>query len=419
MVVYGVAATTQHGRDANAHLHNTVLDKVVEVMKAYHVSVQSKLEIVFIKTDNCPGQYAGRKNYYYIAAFYRKHKVRLIHFFPPKNCFKGVHDALGFVVKRLTKNYIIRNCGNQEALWQAINYSFQYAFCMAALKQYQKEGLLKNRKRYTIDEKLVYYVAFNGANRIAAVADAEKISEKNNILGGKLKDLILDLYKPFDCKNIPGSRGYRIWVGGESEDAQQDVDVYAMQWTCFCTVCWPILIKEHGQNHMNNESCLYKDTVGESFKRHTMRKISGHGFGNQTAAIAQATKDHMDSLVIGDLAISGRDANEPIISFGSGHRINYDLLYITKAPYKLQRGVHGGMRKGTIVVKGHWCDFHEYDDTKGLQFKTVDEEVTVELKAVCYTSQRIETDRRRIHKKFYISMKRHEYCCEYDGISDL
>jgi hypothetical protein len=60
-----------------------------------------------------------------------------------------------------------------------------------------------------------------------------------------------------------------------------------MQWTCFCTVCLPILIKENGLNHMNNENCLYKDTVGESFKRHTMRLISGHGFGVQAAAIAQ------------------------------------------------------------------------------------------------------------------------------------
>jgi hypothetical protein len=71
---------------------------------------------------------------------------------------------------------------------------------------------------------------------------------------------------------------------------------------------------------------MYKDIVGESFKRHTMYKISGHGFGNQIAAIAKAKRDHMDSLVVGDLAISGRDANAAVISFGGSHYINYDLI---------------------------------------------------------------------------------------------
>ena len=102
---------------------------------------------------------------------------------------------------------------------------------------------------------------------------------------------------------------------------------------------------------------------------------------------------------------------------GGSHYINYDLLYITKAPYILPRRTRD-FKKGTIVLQGKWCDFVEYDKEKGLQFQVLDEYVTVRLEDICFTSQRIETDTRIKHKKFYISTEMHDYCCEYDGIND-
>ena len=41
--------------------------------------------------------------------------------------------------------------------------------------------------------------------------------------------------------------------------------------------------------------------------------------------------------------------------------------------------------------------------TKGLQFRKLDEYVTVRLEGTCFTSQRIQKDTRIKHKKIYIS----------------
>ena len=93
------------------------------------------------------------------------------------------------------------------------------------------------------------------------------------------------------------------------------------------------------------------------------------------------------------------------------------MLNITKAPYILPRKTRN-FKKGTIVLQGNWCDYVEYDKEKGLQFRKLDEYVTVRLEDICFTSQRIQKHTRIKHKKFYISTEMHDYCCEYDGIND-
>jgi hypothetical protein len=91
----------------NDHIfHNACLDEIVSFYQEKFVTDKKPpVTIVRAWTDNCGGQYKCKQNFYKVATFGERHDgVAQIHLFAQKDCFKGVWDGEGKIIKAFIRD---------------------------------------------------------------------------------------------------------------------------------------------------------------------------------------------------------------------------------------------------------------------------------------------------------------------------
>jgi hypothetical protein len=104
--------TMSIGKKNDHVFHNTCMDYIISHYdKQREEDGLPRVDINIIWTDNCPGQYKCRQNFYNVATFAARHNntSKLIHKFGQKYRFKGSWDAVGKVVKMRIENNELKN----------------------------------------------------------------------------------------------------------------------------------------------------------------------------------------------------------------------------------------------------------------------------------------------------------------------
>ena len=102
---------------SNAHYYYAALTNYLQEKQAEGINF-SKIHVF---SDGCASQFKNKKN------LSRMHEeimnsfstvMDILHFFAGSNCFKGVHDGFGGIVKRYIARYILQD--NSHAITNAV-----------------------------------------------------------------------------------------------------------------------------------------------------------------------------------------------------------------------------------------------------------------------------------------------------------
>ena len=210
---------TQQGSSklkSDNHFYRECKDKAIEDTRVANVSFDRVIEI----TDGAPTQFKNRFNVIQLTNLIKKFDlVSAMAVYPPTATFKGEHDGVGNLDKRMIRDAELAETGR---------YPTTRSYLPLLLNQEEKKPRAlndPNRKTHEIDRHIRMYV-----------------TDKPEMIEGDYENpnvLVLDkLAQNYDCKECPGIQSsYNIIAFAQHADTGDDNIVYLRDMFCSCDSC--------------------------------------------------------------------------------------------------------------------------------------------------------------------------------------
>jgi len=323
-VWFGIGPTTSKFKEADSHFHNAYLAHIIEYYKDnLHTFVdedvpdgvpETTLENVIVCTDGCAGQYKGRFNFKYLAAYAKRFGVTVMQAFSATAHGKGFHDALGQKPGLLMKD---------AELYDGRRIEFAYDLFLLCREKLPETVPASQRGKglHAVHKYFVNYVT----------------SDHRDIHLGEPSVIYIDRRRKWETDGIPGSATKYFFCGADKTD---DEHIWTKTYFCSCTVC----------RRFDFFNCRAVKWTG-GLTSHTLRYTDSSSAARKRAEVLANLAAFAGGVRDGDALVFALEDQE---AEDDGHP--YGIAIADGPPFKADRvlktGADGVSQK---IITGEWC----------------------------------------------------------------